>query len=131
MSQSKIMKRLATNPKAMMEFQARGKMPRLREALETPLLRLLKSMAPRDRVRFQGVKLSPKLGYQSNAEFRDAEILFRWLGGHGQMGEWETLPSETVAIRSFNKPLTLQDLKAHCQSFPEQKPRKRGSDLEL
>lgn len=118
MSQGKIMKRLATNPKAMIDAETRGKLPGLREPLETPLLRLLKKVPPRDRVRISGIKLSPKLGYQSAAEFRNAEMLFKWLGGYGQLGDWETLPSESIAMKAFCKVLTLEDLKAHSKQFP-------------
>lgn len=127
MSNAKIVKHLATNPKAMMDFQAKGKLPTLREALETPLLRLLKKVPYRARTRIEGIRLSPKLGYQSNAEFRNAEMLFKWLGGYGQLGQWETLPSESMAIKTFNKALSLDDLKAHARSFPENIDYERNS----
>lgn len=119
MSQSKIMKRLATNPKAMMDFQSRGTLPKMRDAYETPLLRLLKKLSPRMRMEIQAVKLGPHLGYRCDHQFRNAEMLFKWLGGYGQLGEWETLPSESLAIKNFGKVLSVEDLKRASTSFPE------------
>ena len=113
MSQSKIVKRLATNPKAMIHFRATGVMPSLREPLETPLLRLLKKVPYNDRVHFKSVRIGPYLGYRSDLEFKNAEALFRWLGGYGQLGDWETLPCESMAIKSFNKVLKIEDLQKY------------------
>lgn len=118
MSQSKIMKRLAANPKAMMNFQTRGTLPKMREAYETPLLRLLKRLSPRVRMQITGVKIGPHLGYRCDHQFRNAELLFKWLGGYGQLGEWETLPSESLSINNFGKALTMDDLKKASATFP-------------
>lgn len=126
MSQGKIMKHLATNPKAMMDFQTRGKLPTLREVRETPLLRLLKKLSPRSRMMIRGVRLGPHLGYRSVTQFDNAETLFNWLGGYGQLGSWETLPSESMAIQSFGKALTLNDLKEASTTFPEKNIKKEN-----
>lgn len=115
---SKIMKELATNPRAHLEFTTTGRMPRLRDPLQTPLLRLLKQMGPRERGQYEGVTVSPELGYQCKIQFRTAEHLFRWLGGNEQHLERETIPGESYAIRHFQKSLTVEDLKAHAAMYP-------------
>jgi len=115
---SKIMKELATNPRAQMRFQTTGQVPRLRDPLDTPLRQLLLTMSPRDRIQYRGIRLSPKLGYQNSQQFQNGEQLFRWLGGSDQLLERQTLPSEAWAIRSFQKRLTRADLAEHCAQAP-------------
>lgn len=127
MSSSKIMNKLAKDPRAMMKFQTTGQLPRMRDPLSTPLLELLKKISPRDRMAMEGVQLSPKLGYNNGTLFKSAEHLFQWLGGHTQRGEWETLPSESFAIRSFQKRLSLDDLKQATGRWPEYLDRRHGS----
>lgn len=117
---SKIMKELATNPRAHMDVQATGRLPRLRYPLQTPLLQLLKSMGPRERGQYRGVRVSPDIGYQCKHEFPTAEHLFRWLGGNEQILERKSIPGESFAIRNFRKTLTVDDLKAHSQIYPGQ-----------
>lgn len=131
MSQGKIIKHLATNPKAMMDFQARGRLPKFRDVRETPLLRLLKKISPRTRVRIRGVKLGSNLGYHCDQIFDNAELLFKWLGGYGQIGDWETLPSESMAIQSFGKSLSLNDLKEASRSFPEKLVKKENPHFKM
>lgn len=118
MSNSKQMRELMKNPKAMMDFQTRGLLPKMRKPIKTPLWELLNAIPARDRMSMRGIRLSPKLGYQNGTVFETAEHLFRWLGGNGELGPRETLPSESYAIRSFRKKLTLDDVKSHCAQVP-------------
>lgn len=92
MSSSKIMHKLATDSKAMMEFKTRGRLPRMRDPLKTPLWELLNKIPVRDRMAMELVTLSPKLGYNIKSDFRNAEMLFQWLGGRSQMLSTSTLP---------------------------------------
>ena len=115
---SKIMRRLATNPKAMIDLRTSGRMPRTVQPEKTPLWRLLDSLGPRERSRYIGVRLSPTLGYHSDQVFPSAEALFRALGGRDIHGEWEIPPLAQRAIRGFHGALTDEDLKKHSANYP-------------
>jgi hypothetical protein len=105
----KISKRLMSSPKAMMDFQLRGKLPRLVNRPKSPLHQLLSSMTPMERSRFGPVKLSPKLGYNSSLTL-NCEQMLRWLGGNEPFGEWEHRQCDSCRIASFTKKLTISDL---------------------
>jgi len=113
---SKQAKWIATHPKAMMDFQARGKLPRMFRP-ESPLISLLDSIHPRDRACIRGVRLSPALGYQCGHQFHTAEQLYRWLKPQPEMIEGEPFPAESFRNKAFRKRLTLEDLKPHCAKW--------------
>lgn len=116
---SKIAKRITTNPKAMMDFHLMGKVPSLKSSNKTPLWILLSKISPRDRLRIMSIRLSPKLGYNSSATFGNAEQLFRWLGGNEKHGDWEHRPCDSCSINSFRGNISVEVLFQHCKKHPE------------
>jgi len=113
----KILKRIRTNPKAHLD-SLHGKLPKMRRPKATPLWLCLSKVSPRDRLRIIGVRLSPALGYNSSQVFGNAEQLFNWLGGSGEVGDWEVLPSETRAINSFQSVISMELLASNSSQFP-------------
>lgn len=107
---------IARHPKAQMEYRVSGKVPRIIYP-NSPLIRLLESMGPRDRLAIRVVRLSPRLGYQTGQQFHTAEQLYRWLKPSSEMIEGEPFPAESFRIKSFLRPLTLADLKAHSAQW--------------
>jgi hypothetical protein len=72
------MKHLMRSPKAMMDYQLHRKLPNERQP-NSDLIKYLESIPPRERVEMIGVRLSPKLGYQSNAQFANAQLMLNYL----------------------------------------------------
>ncbi len=102
--QSVEYKALARSPKAMMEFQLRGKMPNAVNP-SSPLITYLEGISPRDRIAMKNVKLSPALGYQSGASFANAQMLLTYL----KPKEWiahKSWPAESMRLKSFNRRIT-------------------------
>lgn len=112
----KIAKRITNNAKAHMDFTTRGVLPTLSSANKTPLWILLSSMSSRSRFAIKGVKLSPKLGYNSSMQFSNAEQLFTWLGSNQKFGSWESRPCNSYCIQSFRKNISINDLMEHSCS---------------
>lgn len=107
---------IARHPKALMDYQTQGKLPRMVRP-DSPLITLLESINPRDRLRIRGVRLSPKLGYQTAQQFQNAEQLYRWLKPRPEMIEGEPFPAESFRIKRFAKRLVSDDLKDHCAKW--------------
>lgn len=77
--------RLPKTGKELMDFHLQGKMPRRETAPVTPLLELIQNI-PRSYWSLLGaVKLSPRLGMNSSAQFHSIHQLATWLGD-GQHG---------------------------------------------
>lgn len=96
-------KHMIRNPKAVMDYHMKGKLPNAIRPT-SPLISYLESIAPRDRQNIKNVRLSPKLGYQSGAQFRNAEQMLRYLKPRDYVvGNW---PAESVRIKAFNTKIT-------------------------
>lgn len=115
---SRTMNRLVKRPQDMMRCQMTGRLPRTKIP-DSPLIRLLESIPPRERVHYRGVMISPELGYRGGFRFRDAEALLRWLKPSDRMFADEHFPAESRQIVGFNKRLTVEDLKAACAQVPQ------------
>lgn len=63
------------------------------------------------------IRLHPSLGYISNATFRDADVLLRWLKPFPQIPVGESWPAEDCRDKRFFTILTLDDLKVHCRLY--------------
>jgi|SRR5690554_781734 len=111
------MRYLATNPRAMMEFRATGRLPRM-VAPQSPLITLLETLSPHDRQAMRGVMLHPSLGYLTSIRFHNAEQLYRWLKPAPQMLEGESHPAESYRNKRFNQTLGLDDLRPFVADWP-------------
>ncbi|KRW83693.1 hypothetical protein [Marinobacter sp. P4B1] len=109
---------LATNPKAMMEFRATGRLPRM-VVPSSPLISLLESLSPRDRQAIRGIQLHPSLGYLGGIRFHTAEQLYRWLKPAPQMLEHESWPAESYRDKRFHQKLSLDDLRPFVAGWPD------------
>jgi len=70
-------KAMLRNPRKMVEFQMRGKLPDVIEP-RSPLITYLEAMPPRERLYKQNIVLNPALGYTGRIPFRNAEQLLRY-----------------------------------------------------
>jgi len=114
----KQMRHLMRRPQAMMRHQMTGRLPQMISP-QSPLITLLESVRPHLRLLIRGIRLSPKLGYQTGQQFHNAEQLLRFLKPDQQMIEGEPWPAESYRIKRFTTPLKLADLKDHCAQFPD------------
>lgn len=110
---------IAKNPKAMMDYKLRGRVPRLVRP-QSPLITLLETFTPTDRLRIRGVQLSPKLGYQTRLKFHNAERLYRWLKPYHEIIEGQAFPAENFRHKGFTRPLRSDDLKSHSAQWHDE-----------
>lgn len=119
----KQMRHLMRKPHAMLKHQMTGELPRMIRP-QSPLITLLRSLTPHDRLRYRGVQLGPALGYRCGHRFHNAEQLLKWLAPADQMLENEPWPAESFRDKHFRRSLSLTDL----QKASAQHPGKAGSD---
>lgn len=94
------MKHLMRSSKAMIDYQVSGKLPNA-VCPTSPLIIYLESINARERQRIMNVRLSPSLGYQSGAQFSNAQMMLNYLKPSAWVvGTW---PAEACRIKSFNK----------------------------
>lgn len=115
---NKQMQHLMRNSKAMMDFQMTGRLPRAQAPSSSPLIALLELLPPRLRQELRGIKVHPKLGYNTCHQFNNAEQLLNWLKPSQQFYGNQSHPAESLRIKHFSSPLTLGDLKPYCASWP-------------
>lgn len=99
------------NPRDMIRYQASGALPAPANP-QSPLITLLETIYPRDRVRITAVVIGPKLGYQGHHRFHNLAQALSWLKPNAPA---KNHPSQSFQIRAFSKPLTIGDLKAYAQ----------------
>lgn len=101
--ESTQIKHMMRSPKALAKFQLTGQMPKA-VTPSSPLISYLDSLGPHRRVQITNVRLSPALGYQSNALFSNAQMMLNYLKPSAYMvGTW---PANSVMIKSFNTKIT-------------------------
>lgn len=103
---SRTLHRLATNPKALMEFRANGRLPVVIQPT-SPLITLLQSLQPRERLRITSVTISAPLGYTGSRIFQNAQQALNWLVPAGSPSN---VPSLSWQDKRFRRPLTVDDL---------------------
>lgn len=103
---SRTLHRLATNPKAMMEFRATGRLPSFK-APSSPLITLLQSLLPRERTQIATVTISATLGYSGSRIFRNAQHALNWLVPAGTPSH---IASQSWQGKRFRQQLTIDDL---------------------
>lgn len=105
---------LLKNPHAMMRFHATGRLPEVKVP-SSPLIALLESLHPRERIRIKDLRMQPSLGYNGHQVFRSAEQALNWLKpAHVQ----HSSVSDSYKLARFNSPLTIADLVA-CAQVPD------------
>jgi hypothetical protein len=105
---------LLKNPQAMMRFHATGRLPQPKVP-SSPLITLLESLHPRERIRIKELRMAPSLGYNGHQVFRSAEQALNWLKpAHVQ----HSSISESHKLARFSSPLTIADL-ATCAQVPD------------
>ncbi|MCP1674528.1 hypothetical protein J2T57_001630 [Natronocella acetinitrilica] len=109
---SRMMRHLARRPRDMMRYQATGKLPATTSP-DSPLIRLLQAIPPRERYAIHAVRLSQRLGYRCSHTFPSAEALLRYLAPNTEMIEGEPWPAEALRDKGFRGPVTLEMLRAH------------------
>lgn len=103
---SRTLHRLATNPKALMDFRATGRLP-VSVKPKSPLITLLQSLHPRERVQIASVFVSEALGYTGARNFANAQQALNWLCPSGS----SSCPaSQSWQNKRFQKVLTIDDL---------------------
>ena len=101
--ESTEMKHMMRSPKAMMNFRLRGKAPNAIKP-SSPLITYLESIPPVKRVEPRVVRLSPKLGYQSCAQFTNLQMMLNYLKPSSWVvGVW---PAESARLKAFNRRVT-------------------------
>lgn len=111
--------KLATNPALMARVLSTGRMPTERR-VTSPLIELLESITPRDRLRMRGVRVSWRLGYLSTARFQTAEALLKWLKPFDTAVGNESWPAESCRVKAFRGPVRLAELLKCCDVYPEE-----------
>lgn len=112
----KQLHRLATNPQDLMRFQATGKLP-AGVRPDSPLIRLLESIAPVARLRVLGLKVGPALGYRGSRTFQNAEQALKWAKPSSEV--FGSFPAESWRMRIFEVELNVQHLVENSASVPE------------
>jgi len=97
------------SPKAMQNFKMKGVLPDVSsKQAASPLIDFLQSVPPQQRARSRSVRLSPQLGYQSNAVFRNMQAMLNYLApAHGNSSA-----AQSRQIKRFIKPITQESFEA-------------------
>lgn len=115
----KQMRRIATNPKAYMDFVTTGRPPRLAQQSDCPLLALLTAIPAGYLSRIVGITVDQSLGYTGRRTFHNAAQALHWIRPSEVMLESEFNPAESWRDKRFAKPLYIEDLLEKCTSYPE------------
>jgi hypothetical protein len=111
MSDNRAIQLMLLNPRDMMRFQASGVLP-TPAAPRSPLITLLETIYPRDRLLITAVVIGPMLGYKGPQRFHNVAQLLNWLKP-GTPAKHH--PSQSHQISTFAKRLTIADLKKFAQ----------------
>ena len=116
MPSSKILHRLATRPHEYARYLQTGRLPRGVRP-DSPLIRLLKALSPRDLVQIAGVTVNSSLGYTGSRQFANALQALQWVAPADEV--FDSFPAESWRDKRFAKQLHLEDLGAVSARFPE------------
>jgi hypothetical protein len=105
---------LARNPHMYAQFRRTGRLPSICRPAG-PLIALLDTIPPRDRVEIRSIVIGPALGYTGQHAFQNAAQALNWL--RPQQGAVST-PSESWRDKRFTRPLTIEDLAEFAQIPP-------------
>jgi hypothetical protein len=116
MANSKQLHILATRPAAYADFMTSGRLPR-GTTPAGPLVDLLNHIQPRYRAHIRGVTIGPARGYNGSHRFATAEQALRWVCPDNEVHG--SFPADSWQLKTFHRPLHIEDLLEHCASWPE------------
>ncbi len=93
-----------------MEYQATGRLPVVNPP-SSPLITLLQSLHPQERLRIASVAISPPMGYTGSRIFQNAQQALIWPLSAGLP---RNVPSQSWQDKRFRRPLTVDDLGHHA-----------------
>jgi hypothetical protein len=93
--------------------------------LDSPLIRALERLSPRDRSAMAGFTVDSRLGYGGSRTFHTASQALRWL--KPSECELQRPPSAGWLIASFKKEITFDMLVQSCAKVPEFFEKKYGA----
>ncbi|EMZ44862.1 hypothetical protein OFL75_18715 [Pseudomonas aeruginosa] len=105
---------IARNPRLHAQYVRTGRVPEFKKP-ESPLITLLESINPRDRLAITAVVIGPALGYSGRRCFQNAAQALNWLKPQYTAASY---PSESWRIKRFAQRLGIEDL-AECAQVPE------------
>lgn len=113
---SRDLNRMIKSPRLLAEYQRTGRVPEsLRPTLKSPLITLLDSIFPRDRLQITGIKITPALGYTGSRQFHNAQQALNWV----RPTDTYNPVCESWRIKNFHKALTIDDLAALAAAIPQ------------
>lgn len=115
MASSRQHHRIATNVGAYIRFITTGALPEC-VRVRSPLITLLESIPPRERLQIRGLRVGPALGYTGSRQFHTAAQALSWCRPDSEV--FTSWPAESWRDKRFNEKLYLEDLQAACASFP-------------
>ncbi|QCT95376.1 hypothetical protein FEV13_00015 (plasmid) [Stutzerimonas degradans] len=111
---SRTLYNLATNPQALMRLRTTGHLPAVRNP-SSPLITLLQTLHPRERLQITGVTVGSSLGYTGCRRFHNAQQVLNWLV---PPGDHSRVASESWQDKRFQRELGIDDL-AKVASVPK------------
>lgn len=117
MTNSRMIRHLVTHPHDLMNFQATGRLPDSTRPA-SPLITLLKALAPRDLARLVGVTVDARLGYTGSRQFHYGPQALTWAAPSSEV--FGSFPAESWQDKRFVGPLYLETLAECCYEFPEE-----------
>lgn len=112
---SKQLHRLATRPADYMRYLTTGQLPQ-GVVPASPLVTLLKALAPHDLARMTGITVDGRLGYTGSRRFHYASQALHWVAPSSEV--FGSFPAESWRDKRFRGPLHLEDLVACCAQVP-------------
>lgn len=103
---SKTLSILARNPTAYVRFCSTGDLPKLSDP-KGPLITLLRSIYPHERLRILNLRVGPELGYQGMRTFQNAAQALNWVRPQHKA---QHHPCDSSQIARFTKQLSIDDL---------------------
>ncbi len=103
----KQIRELMRNPHAQMRFQTTGRLPEIVRP-EGPLISVLKSMTPRERLGVTGLTVDGRLGYSGSRIFGSAEQALKWCCPSETILSNTSWPAESWRLKTFALPLTVR-----------------------
>lgn len=119
MASYKQLHHIATSPHAYARFQMTGQLPATVRPT-SPLITLLESLTPRERMAITGLKINEQLGYLNSRQFHTAEAALRWLKPASEMLESQSWPAESHRIKRFTRKVYLDTLLSQASRAPDQ-----------
>lgn len=107
---------LQRHPAAMARYLLTGKAPQMANP-SSPLISLLRSVSPHDRLAIRNVTVCPALGYTCRFTFPTAQQALQWVCPSPPV-PMANLPAESYRNKQFAGPLFIDDLLDNSTAFP-------------